>query len=222
VARPGYPAEFSLDLVEAGRSIADVAHDLEISEQTIYTWRPQDRVDRGLVAGLSSSERAELTASRKRIAELEAELAVSRRAVELLKERSPQRRFAAAEVMAAERMPVQLVCRVLGISESGYYERRTRAPSERSIRHAWLTDLIRQIHFDSRGTYGSRRVHAELRLGHGVAVGHGAVEMLMHRAGVAGAAGRPKRKRPSLIPSPLTTSIGSSHALRRTSCGSPT
>ncbi|MDT0264225.1 transposase [Jatrophihabitans lederbergiae] len=37
----GYPAEFRpkvLDLPEAGRSIADVAHDLDISEQSIYTW----------------------------------------------------------------------------------------------------------------------------------------------------------------------------------------
>jgi putative transposase len=38
-------------------------------------------------------------------------------------------------------------------------------------------------------------VYASLRLGHGVSVGHGAVEMLMQRAGVAGAAGRPKWKR---------------------------
>lgn len=89
MARPGYPAEFRrkvLDLVEAGRSIALVAHDLEISEQTIYTWRRQDRVDRGLVPGLTSAEKAELSAARKRIADLEAELALSRRAVELLKE----------------------------------------------------------------------------------------------------------------------------------------
>jgi putative transposase len=97
--------------------------------------------------------------------------------------------------MAAERLPVQLVCRVLDISESGYYDRKNRAPSQRAIRHAWLTDLIRRIHLDSRRTYGSRRIHAELRLGHGVEVGHGAVEMLMRRAGIAGATGRPKWKR---------------------------
>lgn len=96
--------------------------------------------------------------------------------------------------MAKEDLPVQLVCRVLGISESGYYDRKTRAPAQRTIRHAWLTDLIRQVNIDSRGTYGSRRVHAELTLGHGVPVGHGAVEMLMHRAGIAGAAGRPTWK----------------------------
>jgi transposase len=89
VGRRGYPPEFRrkvLDLVDAGRSVADVARDLGISEQSIYIWRRQDRIDRGLVAGLSSVEKAELTAAKKRIFELETEVAVSRRAVELLRE----------------------------------------------------------------------------------------------------------------------------------------
>lgn len=88
--------------------------------------------------------------------------------------------------MAAEGLPVQVAVRVLGVSESGYYEWRTRPPSVRAIRHAWLTDLIREVHADSRGIYGARRVHAELVLGHGVQVGHGAVELLMRRAGITG------------------------------------
>ncbi len=66
--------------------------------------------------------------------------------------------------MAADKLPGQVACRVLGVSESGYYEHRTRAPSERSIRHAMLTDLITQIHVDSHGIYGGRRIHAELTL----------------------------------------------------------
>ncbi|WP_216210939.1 DDE-type integrase/transposase/recombinase [Amycolatopsis aidingensis] len=55
--------------------------------------------------------------------------------------------------------------------------------------------MITEIHQSSHGIHGSRRVHAELRLGRGVVVGHGAVEMLMHRAGLAGAMGRPKWQR---------------------------
>jgi transposase InsO family protein len=94
--------------------------------------------------------------------------------------------------MAAEKLPVQVACRVVGVSESGYYEWRGRAPSERAIRHAWLTDLIRDVHAESGGTYGGRRVHAELTLGRGVVVGHGAVAMLMRQAGIVGAVGRPK------------------------------
>jgi transposase-like protein len=88
MGKRGYPPEFRrrvLDLVEAGRKVAEVAHDLGISVQTIYNWRRQDRVDRGLESGLSSAEKAELAAARKRIRELEAEVAVHRRAAELLK-----------------------------------------------------------------------------------------------------------------------------------------
>ena len=91
--------------------------------------------------------------------------------------------------MKSEGLPTQVACRVLGVSESGFYEWRTRPPSAREIRHAWLTDLIHQIRQQSRGTYGAARVHAELRLGYGIRVGHNAVAMLMRRAGLAGLSG---------------------------------
>jgi len=89
MGRNGYPAEFRrkvLDLLEAGRAVRDVARDLEISEQPVYSWRRQNRIDHGLAAGLSSAEKAELVAARKRIKDLETELKVARRAVELLRE----------------------------------------------------------------------------------------------------------------------------------------
>ncbi|WP_184778471.1 IS3 family transposase [Amycolatopsis jiangsuensis] len=199
MGRRGYPPEFRrrvLDLIEAGRKVADVAHDLGLSDQTIYSWRRQDRIDRGLESGLTSAEKAELTAAKKKIAELESELAVHRRATELLKEAvRPKARYAAIAAMTEEGLPAQLACRVLGVSESGFYARRSRSPSARSIRHAWLTDLITEIHQNSQGRYGARRVHAELRLGRGIQVGHGAVEMLMRRARLVGAMRRPRWKR---------------------------
>jgi transposase-like protein len=88
MGRRGYPGEFRrrvLDLVNAGRKVTDVARDLGISQQTIYIWRAQDRVDRGLEAELTCGERAELAAARQRIKDFETELAVHRRAAELLK-----------------------------------------------------------------------------------------------------------------------------------------
>jgi len=105
--------------------------------------------------------------------------------------------------MADEQLPVQMACRVLGVSESGYHAWKTRPPSERSIRHARLTDLIVQVHADSRQTYGARRVHAELTLGHGIQVSHGSVELLMRRAGVRGISGRPRFRR---VPNVATAS----------------
>ena len=59
MGRRGYPPEFRrkvLDLVEAGRPVAEVAQALGISDQSIYTWRRQDRIDRGLEPGLTSAE----------------------------------------------------------------------------------------------------------------------------------------------------------------------
>ena len=87
--RRGYAAEFRrrvIDLLATGRKVADVARDLGVSEQAIYGWRRQERIDRGLEPGLSTVERVELAVAQQRIRELEAELAVHRRAAELLKE----------------------------------------------------------------------------------------------------------------------------------------
>jgi transposase-like protein len=92
MGRRGYPPEFRrkvLDLVEAGRPIAEVAQALGISDQSVYTWRRQDRIDRGLVPGLTSPEKAELAVAKRRIAELETELRATRRAMELVREVVP-------------------------------------------------------------------------------------------------------------------------------------
>lgn len=94
--------------------------------------------------------------------------------------------------MAGEGLPVEVCCRVLAVSCAGYYAWRFRPPSPRAVRHAWLTDLIREVHTASYGTYGAKRVHAELVLGRGITVGHNAVAMLMRRAGIAGRNGARK------------------------------
>ena len=91
MGRRGYPPEFRrrvLDLLTAGRRVSDLARDLGVSSQTIYIWRRQEQVDRGLDPGLTSAERDELHTAKRRIRELEAELEIHRRASELLVERS--------------------------------------------------------------------------------------------------------------------------------------
>jgi putative transposase len=82
------------------------------------------------------------------------------------------------------------------VSESGYYAARLR-----TVRASRVVDRCDpQIHLDSRGTYGSRRVHAELTLGHGLVVGYQQVTLLMRRAGIQGLSGRPRWKRvPKLV-----------------------
>src|SRR5215470_13478335 len=102
--------------------------------------------------------------------------------------------------MVAESLPVQAACRVLQVSESGFYAWRKRQPSARTVRHTLLLERIRHVHIDSRHTYGSRRVHAELTLGHDVQVGLEAVAMLMRRAGIQGISGRPRWRKVPNVP----------------------
>jgi putative transposase len=84
------------------------------------------------------------------------------------------------------RTPVSVACRLLGVSRSGYYEWAGRAPSDRALTDAWLTEKIRAIHKEHRGVYGAPRIHADLRLAHGIRVGRKRVERLMHQAGISG------------------------------------
>ena len=81
--------------------------------------------------------------------------------------------------------PVTTLCRVLGVSASGYWAWRARPPSDRAVSDEALTDRIRSIHEASRGTYGAPRVHAELAAA-GIDCGRKRVARLMTRAGLVG------------------------------------
>jgi putative transposase len=77
---------------------------------------------------------------------------------------------------------------------------RGRAPSDRQLTDAWLLELIRQIHSDNRGVYGSPRVHAELRLTHGIRVGRKRVERLMRGVGLSGLIPKPRGRTTIRVP----------------------
>lgn len=81
--------------------------------------------------------------------------------------------------------PVATMCRVLGVSPSGYWAWSKRPPSARARADAELTETIRAIHVDSRGTYGMPRVHAELRET-GTHCSRKRVARLMRTAGLEG------------------------------------
>ncbi len=79
--------------------------------------------------------------------------------------------------------PVAILCDVLAVSRSGYYAWRKRPASARASRRAALAEQIRAAHADSRGTYGSPRIHAELDAA-GVAVCENTVAKVMRAEGV--------------------------------------
>ena len=81
---------------------------------------------------------------------------------------------------------IQIMCRVLGVSRSGFHAWARREPSARALADRALTGRIAEIHVGSLKTYGAPRVHAELRLADGVRVGRKRVERLMRDAGLSG------------------------------------
>jgi putative transposase len=85
--------------------------------------------------------------------------------------------------------PIATMCRLLGLSTSGYYARRDRPPSKRAESDAVLTEKIGASHGRSRGTYGVPRIHADLAA-EGQRVGRKRVGRLMRDAGLAGVSRR--------------------------------
>ena len=92
-------------------------------------------------------------------------------------------------------LPVDRCCRVLGVSRQGYYRYKRRPTSVTELRRQWLTGLIHEVHIASRGTYGYRRVHAELTLAMDVQVSSRLVYVLMNKAQIHGLPGPTRVKR---------------------------
>ena len=84
---------------------------------------------------------------------------------------------------------------MVDVSVSGFHMWRHRKPSTRAVRHAMVTEVIRQVHDESRQTYGARRVHAELVFARKMVVARRTVELVRRRLGPAGLPGHPKHRK---------------------------
>lgn len=98
-----------------------------------------------------------------------------------------------------------LLCRLLGVSRSGYYAWRARPASARTQGNLVLIERIRTIHERSRGTYGAPRIHAELRY-EGMHCSRKRVARLLRVAGLQGChrrkGPRTTRRTPDTAPAP--------------------
>lgn len=85
--------------------------------------------------------------------------------------------------------PIAVICRVLGVSPSGYYAWVRRPPSRRAVTDTALTEKIRSAHAASKGTYGAPRLRIDLAEA-GMRVGRKRVARLMRNAGLSGVSRR--------------------------------
>ena len=149
-----YPAAFrrqALALLDDGRTVGDVAASLGIAESCLHRWRRQQRIDQGLASGLRDADRSALAAAKQRIRDLEEEVKILRKAAAAVEEVVPPiDRFRLVAELAAVGVRVRKAFYWFGVSPSGFYDWQARPPSSRSIRHAWLTDVITAVHADTR------------------------------------------------------------------------
>ncbi|MBV8200870.1 MAG: IS3 family transposase [Acidobacteria bacterium] len=193
--RPPYPPEFRrqmVDLVRAGRDPEQLAREFEPSAQAIRNWVAQaDRDEGRRDDGLTTLEREELRRLRRENRQLREEREILKKAGGLVR---PGERVDPAQAFGFVRAnqaahAVRPLCRLLGVSPSGYYAWLGRQPSARAVADAALGARIRAIHERSRGTYGAPRVRAELAA-EGQAASRKRVARLMHAAGLAGVSRR--------------------------------
>ncbi|MFE2832973.1 IS3 family transposase [Streptomyces mirabilis] len=200
-----YPVEFRNDAValyRAGggkRTYAAVAADVGVTGETLRSWVRQadEVVGRGQVRGDEAAEDRD-----EELARLRAELGRLRKAEKGVGTRAgdpapggpvfrqgDEGMTGRWDFISAHRADfgVQRICRVLEVSRSGYYRWLAGAEARQARRAAddALVEEIREIHADHKGTYGVRRIHAELR-GFGHTVNRKRVERLMRVNGVEG------------------------------------
>jgi putative transposase len=183
-----YDAEFRrrvLDLVRTGRPVRVVAAELGLAEATVYRWKAQDLVDRGMKPGTPTGEQGELAAARRRIRELE----LVKKAAVLFEEGCAQKPRTRSSLNWPGRaspptvLPDSRRGRVRVLHVATPCTLATADPARVAVRPGAT------IHADSRGTYGWRRVNAELIYGHGVIVNRKTVRKIMRVHGLHGLPG---------------------------------
>jgi len=187
-----FPPEYKTEVVElirtTGKTVGQVARELDLTETAVREWVTRADLDAGRRSdGLTTTEREELRRLRREVRELREEREILRKAAVFFASGRP----VTGELLPADRRgesthQVSRLARVVGVSRTGYYAWASRPPSQRTLTDAYLAQQVRTIHARSRGTYGAPRVHAELRLGLDLHVGRKRVARLMREHGLQG------------------------------------
>jgi len=170
-SRRGFSQEFKdelcLEVISTSKSIKDVALAYGVGPETLRNWLHKYRdAHGGTEAELTVTERARLKELERENSELRAETAFFRASNGLLREGaasvSRYEYIDSCKNDESESNPVATMCAWLAVSTSGFYDWLARPTSATAARRAALTDRVRHFFTATHGTYGYRRIHADL------------------------------------------------------------
>lgn len=166
-----------MKLVQAGRSAHEVARELDLTETALREWVKRAAIDagKGPPGALTTLECEELTKLRRERASSNGARHFKSCGHVLRQGERVKFDFIAAKDVA---FPVATMCRMLGVSSSGYYACKVRRPSKRVAEDTRIAAEITAAHEASRNIYGRPRVHRELKA-KGIKTGKKRVERLM-------------------------------------------
>jgi transposase-like protein len=149
-------------LRDSEESAAQIARELGVPQTNLSRWKREMEDDQdGAFPGKGNSRDEELAQLRRENAKKERDI-LKKQSASIRADAPAVKVYQFVQAHASEHS-VARMCRVLGTSRSGYYAWRKRPESEREKKDRRLLTMIKAIHRESRRTYGSPRVHAELR-----------------------------------------------------------
>ncbi|RQR68743.1 IS3 family transposase [Burkholderia sp. Bp9010] len=170
--------------VKDGQGVAVVARELGISEQTLRNWVKGEASGKlnGAGAKQVTPEQMELSRLRAENKRLQMELEIGKKSGSILRE-GPAVRYAWIDRQVGQ-YPLSSLCHVLSVSVNGYRAwKRGGRPGRTRLTDTQLLTLIRKVHAEAKGAYGSPRMTKEIR-DRGFPVSKARVERLMRENGI--------------------------------------
>ncbi|WP_442942818.1 IS3 family transposase [Nocardia sp. NBC_01503] len=202
---PEFREAAAKEVVDRSRTVAEVARELGLIEQTLNNWVKNYRQTHVVTEPeLSVPDRARLAELERRVRELEAENEFLGKIGGLLREEIPVTAKYAFIESEEGNYPISRMCAWSKVSRSGYYDWKSRPVSATTVRREILSAEVRFAFDHSDGTYGYRRIHAQLARW-GTLADPETVRSIMRELGLVSCQPRPFR--------PITTLAGDAETL---------
>ncbi|WP_419152883.1 IS3 family transposase [Aeribacillus alveayuensis] len=177
-----YNQEFKQTVVELYRSgtpVSQLSSEYGVSEVTIYKWIKQFSP----IEGEQELTLADVEAIQKENLRLKQEIEILKKGYDHIREKIDEQELIDLITEESEHHPIQMMCRVLKMPKSTYYQSFHKKPNRYHVANEQLLERIRAIHKESKGRYGAPKIFEILKK-EGYTGSINRVQRLMKRAGI--------------------------------------